>query len=900
MANKAITALWAKKAVYHDCEYWLPLLTHLQDTSQAMIWLYDNWLNPAQQKLIAGKFSNAEIRPLISFLGFFHDFGKATPTFQAKPSYQRNQQLDQDILNKLIKGNLTELAKFNSNLDIRRHSPHAIAGEAFLENAGLNLTVGSIIGGHHGMPANNEIQSQVTDYTSNYYSTDSMTSQAAQKWQSIYNDLISFGLHFSHYQSLSDIPSVNESQAILLEGLLIMADWLASSEEYQGKSLFPLIPLQDNYSSINEKQRFQDALQNWPLNDHWQPQPVQDITDLFQKRWNFLPHDTQLKMIQTISNIKDPGLIIIESGCGTGKTEIALASVEELANKTSHNGLFMGLPTQATSNAMFNRVESWLDNIAKNDKANLELNLMHGKAFLNSNAQALPQASNIDNNQGTIVANDWFSGKKAILTEFTVATVDHLLMMSLKQKHLFLRHLALSGKIVIIDEIHAYDTYMTSYLERTLKWLGAYHVPVIALSATLPSSRRYALIKAYCRGKYHKRPANKLEYNNAYPLLTYLDGNQIYQETDFEKQESKAVTIKRLSNDDQILINKIITSIKKGGIAGVIVNTVKRSQQIAQALKSQDVPVLLLHSAFLATDRSRLENKLTSLIGKHGHRPQKLVVVGTQVLEQSLDIDFDVLFTDIAPVDLIIQRIGRLHRHHISRPANLQSPQVYLTGIDSLGNYGKANSFIYNPYILTKTDYFLPEQLTLPSDTVKLIQQVYNENNDNDIPCAQLTAYHRNLAYQKQSEKRKAQSYQLDNPDTLSDLHGWLASPKQNADLDENVAQATVRDITPTIEVILLQKKANNIFTTSHQNIKELTDKQLNKETIRLPAAITKNKLNEIIETLTEQTKKDFPQWQHSKWLHNAITLQLNDNMQAKLNGYTITYNSQLGLIYQK
>ena len=560
----------------------------------------------------------------------------------------------------------------------------------------------------------------------------------------------------------------------------------------------------------------------------------------------------------------------------------------------------MGLPTQATSNAMFNRVESWLDNIAKNDKANLELNLMHGKAFLNSNAQALPQASNIDNNQGTIVANDWFSGKKAILTEFTVATVDHLLMMSLKQKHLFLRHLALSGKIVIIDEIHAYDTYMTSYLERTLKWLGAYHVPVIALSATLPSSRRYALIKAYCRGKYHKRPANKLEYNNAYPLLTYLDGNQIYQETDFEKQESKAVTIKRLSNDDQILINKIITSIKKGGIAGVIVNTVKRSQQIAQALKSQDVPVLLLHSAFLATDRSRLENKLTSLIGKHGHRPQKLVVVGTQVLEQSLDIDFDVLFTDIAPVDLIIQRIGRLHRHHISRPANLQSPQVYLTGIDSLGNYGKANSFIYNPYILTKTDYFLPEQLTLPSDTVKLIQQVYNENNDNDIPCAQLTAYHRNLAYQKQSEKRKAQSYQLDNPDTLSDLHGWLASPKQNADLDENVAQATVRDITPTIEVILLQKKANNIFSTSHQNIKELTDKQLNKETIRLPAAITKNKLNEIIETLTEQTKKDFPQWQHSKWLHNAITLQLNDNMQAKLNGYTITYNSQLGLIYQK
>ena len=98
----------------------------------------------------------------------------------------------------------------------------------------------------------------------------------------------------------------------------------------------------------------------------------------------------------------------------------------------------------------------------------------------------------------------------------------------------------------------------------------------------------------------------------------------------------------------------------------------------------------------------------------------------------------------------------------------------------------------------------------------------------------------------------------------------------------------------------MLQKKANNIFTTSHQNIKELTDKQLNKETIRLPAAITKNKLNEIIETLTEQTKKDFPQWQHSKWLHNAITLQLNDNMQAKLNGYTITYNSQLGLIYQK
>lgn len=896
--NSQITALWAKKATYDRHEYWLPLITHLQDTSNVIVWLYQHRLSPAQKHLIQGTLSETTNTKLIKLLGFFHDFGKATPTFQVKKSYQNDKKLDQNILNRLLSNDFTDLEAFNNSLPIRQKSPHALAGEALLEKAGLNTSIGAIIGGHHGKPTGRffNADDQIGTYNSNYYTTDKVN----PKWQNVYDQLINYGLAYTGFSSLKDIPTVNQTQAILLEGLLIMADWLASSKQINSKPLFPLIPISQTIDNINEEQRFNQAMKTWTVDDQWKPAPIKSIKKLFNDRWNYIPTNTQLKMIKTISSIQDPGLILIESGCGTGKTEIALASTEELAYKTKHSGLFFGLPTQATANAIFDRVDNWLSKITQVEDSKLELNLLHSKAKLNQVVQQLPQASNI-NTKNAIVANSWFTGKKSILINFNVATIDNLLMMSLKQKHLFLRHLALSGKIVIIDEIHAYDTYMNSYLALTLRWLGAYHVPVIALSATLPAKRRHALLKAYNRGKFGREFHDTHEHDNDYPLLTYLDGNTVHQENDFNVTNSKIVTVKRLENNNQILINTILDSIKNGGITGIIVNTVKRAQKLTQQLQNNKIPVLLLHSAFLAPDREKLEKKLTSLISKNDQRPDKLIVIGTQVLEQSLDIDFDVLFTDIAPIDLLIQRIGRLQRHRIKRPKNLKTPTVYITGINSLGNYGTANSLIYSNYYLTKTDYFLPDQLTLPQDTPTLIQKVYDENNDDQISCPELPKFHKDLNFKIQQEQQKAKNFQIDRPTTKpKTLHGWLDNLNRSADTNDQVAQAVVRDIKPTIEVILLKEINNQYFTLDNKNISNIPDKILCQETIRLPITITNNKVDRITTSLQNQTKKIFPDWQDNIWLRNASTLILDKNNQAQLNNYLLNYDSVLGLTYKK
>lgn len=899
-----LASLWAKKDAYQGREWWLPLITHLTDTSKVIAWLYDHWLSPAQRQLIAGGCSDDAAKQLLAFVGFFHDFGKATPDFQTKTSYHHDQQLDHDIMEKLLHNGFSDLADFNRADEIRRKSPHAIAGESLLEAHGLCEAIGAILGGHHGIPAYKNfdaVQDQLEPYTSNYFSNEKNT-EAKEHWQAAYNELITYGLHCTGYESLSDVPAVTQPQAVIIEGLLIMADWLASSEFLGHKPLFPLVPLEKDVNDIDEDERFNHAMKVWTGDDRWQPQPIKGVDQLFKKRWGFAPHETQRKMVETIAKIKDPGLIIVEAGCGTGKTETALASTEELAAKTQHDGLLIGLPTQATTNAMYGRVEGWLDRLSSQQEAKLGLGLLHGKAKLNKRAQSLPEAHNVGSDHGAVVTNSWFSGKKSILVDFSVATIDHLLMMSLKQKHLFLRHLAMSGKVIVIDEVHAYDTFVSSYLRRTLIWLGAYHVPVIALSATLPAQKRQQLIKAYVRGKFRHAPKWPAEANSlAYPLLTYLDGNQVYQETDFPHPAPQTIQINHL-NSDQDLIKQIKQSLQDGGTAGVIVSTVKRAQELAQKLA--DMPTLLLHSSFLGPDRAYLENKLVGMIGKGGKRPEKLVVIGTQVLEQSLDIDFDVLFTDIAPVDLLIQRIGRLHRHRVLRPARLKQPQVYITGAKNLGDYG-INSYIYEDYYLTKTDYFLPAELKLPDDTAPLIQKVYDPEDDDEVPFPKLGKIHYDLNLRLHQKQTAAKVYQIDNPRPANTLHGWLDNDKNDADTNEAVAQATVRDIQPTIETVLVVKdNGGHYWLADHRGgrpLSTVSDEQISEETIRLPYAVcSRGNLPSLIDQLKAQTKQSFPTWRNSIWLRNALALELDTDLATEFNGYRLQYSSQVGMTYEK
>lgn len=901
--SKQAQLLWAKKENYEGQERWLPLLAHLIDAKNVINWLYFHWLNDNQRLLIQGELTEDEIEQLVKFVGFFHDIGKATPAFQTKQSYSRDQELDDELMEKLLRAGFASLNEFMPAA--RRKSPHALAGETLLELNGLDVSVGAIIGAHHGKPAEEYFDSfdQFSDYTSNYWQSDT-DKQVQEKWQRVQQELIDYGLSLSGYSSLGEVPMITQEQAVLLTGLLIMADWLASSETLGNDPalpMFPLIRLDQGLDDLNMEERFEAAITTWDVSDHWTPQLVGDVDGQYQKRWGFSPRPVQHLISEKIGQITDPGIIIIEAPMGIGKTEIALLAAEQLSFATSSTGLFMGLPTQATSNAMFSRVDQWLDNLAHEEKVNLPIKLMHGKAQFNkqfNNKKRLqPYAENVGS-QGAVVINSWFSGKKSMLADFSIGTIDHLLLMSLKQKHLFLRHLGLSGKVVIIDEVHAYDAYMNSYLKRALQWLGAYHIPVVALSATLPKEKRTELIEAYYRGKYGRRikQMDGWQDSQAYPLLTYLDGKEVKQLTEFPAAANpKEVGVVRLKCDDDQLMTKVAASIKDGGVAGIVVNTVKRAQELFQQVPA-DIPKLLLHSAFLAPDRAKLEEKLQKQIGKGAKRPEKMVVIGTQVLEQSLDIDFDVLFTDIAPIDLLLQRMGRMHRHQIERPKQLAAPTVYVLGINAPGDYGDANEAIYEKYWLMKTDHYLPDKLTLPDDISKLVQLVYDPATDKDVPHIAEPKHDEQVAVGK--EKSKAAVYQIATPDPAADLRGWLDRDQQGIDNDAT-AEAAVRDIKESIEVVLVQHTADGDFLVDGRSLDEVPDEVIAQQLIRLPNAVTPD-IGKAIDKLEKITEKYYHHWQDSIWLKGMIALPLDQQLAIDFNGWQIHYSSDQGLMYKK
>jgi len=694
-----------------------------------------------------------------------------------------------------------------------------------------------------------------------------------------------------------------------------MADWLSSSEylnQDQSVPLFPLIEIDQSWQSINMDERFRHAMQAWDLGGKWEPQKVSS-DDPYKDRWGFSARPVQKKMTQAIGATTDPGMAIVEAPMGLGKTETALIAAEQLAYATGRDGVFMGLPTQATTNAMFDRVEDWVEILAKSQDENFQINLMHGKKLFNRKYLALPNAVNVytdEDKTGSVVLNAWFSGKKTILTKFTVGTIDNLLLMGLKQKHLFLRHLGFSGKVVIIDEVHAYDCYMDSYLCKAIEWLGTYHVPIVILSATLPKDKRNVLLRAYLKGKYGKYYEKKLiapanwENAHAYPLLSILDGNQIKQIKDFpglSDQKPQTLQVQRLNEPDDELISAVVAKISDGGIAGIIVNTVKRAQALAKLVPA-GIKLMVLHSAFLATDRTAQETDLQAAIGKHGVRPDKMIVIGTQVLEQSLDIDFDVLYTDIAPMDLILQRAGRLHRHQIVRPKGLQQPQLFIMGIQGLNDYGTGNEAVYGKYLLMKTDHFLENTITLPDDISPLVQRVYDPTTDHEID--DIDAIRAEFDDVIAKETKKAAVFQIDDPNTKlgATIHDWLGRDLGSVDKDEQKASAAVRDIQETLEVILVQHTNEGNFLLDGRNVTGVQPQEIAQQLVRIPFIVTPGpqKIEQAINDLEKLTSRYFAGWQSNVWLKGALALPLDQDLSTNFEGWRLTYSSRLGLSYEK
>ena len=880
--------------------FWLPLWMHSLDTAEILERLAEDWL-PEHTRALRG-LSEEEFPRLCRMIGLLHDLGKVTPIFAARITErlpERRAELEALGLPIRTPGDY---------LDPKR-TPHAGAGDAILRRLGCPEGLAAIVGAHHGKPMSSEEKKlSLKSHEQNFYGPEYRDSASGRLWEQLWREWLQWALAEGGFSSVSELPELSVAAQLLLTGLVIMADWIASSTDY-----FPLISVDERGSDALYPHRADRAWDALSLPAGWRPQRYVMDEPRFRAVFGFGPNDVQTLMMEA-ANRSDGGIFILEAQMGVGKTEAALAAAEVLAAAGRCKGVFFGLPTQATANGLFLRLRDWAEK--QTEGTNAAIRLAHGMAELNSDYRALFRGSadtNMDaDGEDRLLVHPWFNGRKqALLADFVIGTVDQLLLAALKQKHVMLRHLGLAGKVVILDECHAYDAYMNQYLERALNWLGAYRVPVIMLSATLPEDRRVKLIEAYLNGK-PEREAADWRHSRAYPLLTWTDGREVLQASAAPDGEPRSVRLEAQRSED--LVDALREALSDGGCCGVIVNTVRTAQELARTLAEAipDAEVLLYHARFVAPDRAERETALLRRAGKNSGPPDRdrLIVVGTQVLEQSLDIDFDILFTQLCPMDLLLQRLGRLHRHKDrERPERLGEAVCRVLDMDAEPDGGSLA--VYGTWLLRRTRALLPERVSLPDSIPELVQETYRDPTAAELDDPALRSAweeHKKLLGKK---KQTAQTYRVEKPPKGSSrrqrsIHGWL---DLSYPADGAYGEAAVRDGDAGIGVLVMQIHPDGRVTflpwqhggravAAADMPDEETAMAIAAQRLTLPLSFSRyGNWTKTISMLEERNRSQLPAWQRSPWLNGELVLLLDEDLQTELCGKTLTYSIQFGLL---
>ncbi len=527
-----------------------------------------------------------------------------------------------------------------------------------------------------------------------------------------------------HIEALS-LPAVQ-----WLAGLTSVADWIGSNPEW-----FPLGErhelLAEHYADASVRADKALAAVGW---SSYRPL-LNESTDADQligrivQRPEFSARPLQREADRLLEGVQGPALLLVEAPMGEGKTELAFLAHLRLQAANQHRGLYIALPTQATGNALFSRALTFLRSFATD--AAVDVQLVHGGAMLN---EQVVQLRGIYGAPGENVASSaWFSQRRRpLLSPYGVGTIDQALFAALNVKHHFVRLWGLSNRVVVLDEVHAYDTYTSGLIEALLRWLKAMGSSVVLMSATLPAQRRDALLRAW-------GVVTEAFPEWAYPRLLLAD-NRGLQGATCESRPLPPIRLQAVAEDLNSLAACALERLRFGGCGALIVNTVDRAQTLYLKLKEQlgdDARLLLFHARFPADQRSEQEHEVLACFGQGGTRPEKALLIATQVAEQSLDIDFDFMVTDLAPVDLILQRAGRLHRHQRTRPEAHAEAQLFIAGLnpEHLPDLKTtAWEYVYEPYILGRTWALLSREseLHLPQDIDRLVQAVYG---DDELPA---------------------------------------------------------------------------------------------------------------------------------------------------------------------
>ena len=947
--SASVQVLWAKSGQLSTGTGWLPVLHHLLDVGACAATILER--EPASTRdLLAGDLGVPDTDLAVRWtcaLAALHDLGKASPAFQHKA----------EVL----------AARVWKVLPWQNHSestPHGLVTQKILPplleargwDCGVARRAAQAIGCHHGQRENTP------------RAPDRGT---GSEWYAVQDELVTlvltaFGLHDAPAPPATTLTG---GAFMRLAGLTSFADWVGSSFPLDGEPT-PL-PFTDPAAYLSQATaRARAALDGigWTMRAPLAPNPA-PIDETFDFIPNFKARPLQT-LLADLLNTPDarPALILVEAPMGEGKTEAALYAHLQLQNAAGHRGLYIALPTQATGNAMYGRLRTFLGHQAPHrpgqTAVTVDLQLLHGGSALNdtyqndlartrsAQQQTLPLTPNTAGDTAdTVRAGEWFSHRKrALLSEYGVGTVDQALLGVLNVNHQFVRLWGLGNRVVVLDEVHAYDTYTTQLIHALVRWMHALNSSVIIMSATLPTQTRQDLLNAW---NVTPDPAP------AYPRLTVArTGDPAPTSRHIPgPRRTQTVTLRATDPDPAALATQAVTLDEAGGTVTVIVNTVQRAQDIFKVVREQLGPrfqsmckgskhpekigVHLYHARYPADNRAEREERVLRYLGKQpatylrngeAHtadvRPERFILIATQVAEQSLDFDTDVMITDLAPIDLLLQRAGRLHRHegNTGRRGGHETPTLYVAGLhdwpeDALSEHHW--KYVYAPALMYRTWHALQNHtyLTLPEDLDSLVQRVYDpgtpilEGLDEQQQATLRKADH-HLKQQRRNQTSLGGQAHIGQPDTfldlspqpsLGDVDGEPAHDDTNAVTDDLAAETPhfgTRLGDESLRIVPIHRNGADFLDPRGQTAAQITtllknDWEAARAIYRRSLQVSRHDLIRHYRDHPTRRGTEYIGWAAHPLLRDAEPLILTAN-QTVIGRTRVTLDAELGLTYER
>jgi len=727
MEQKCYWNYWGKAAPNYTGEpKWHPLVYHCLDVAAVAAAWWDR--SPVIRRIFVSAFALPvsapnQLRAWALLFVALHDLGKIDVRFQLKAENAVRQAWP-------------ELAFDDTDPSLARGFDHGRWGYAWAVHECMEwIDAGNAdevrdrwrpllaaVTGHHGdLPQGSDIEGE--------YAEEHVMAHDRRSRRMFVDELAALFLA-PEGLSLSVVPpSCKTASQSLLAGFCAVCDWIGSNVE--------LFPYRESHANVHLHDYFMARVQDVQVEKALSRFGLTADVGIYAGLGRLLGEGESPRGVQVLIDDLSlvPGLTLVEAPTGSGKTEAALAYAWRLLHAGVADSIVFALPTQATANSMLVRAETFAGKVF----GDANVVLAHGKSWLNPQFDRLVAAGRRQSAQGKEEAGlqcaAWIasSRKRVFLGQVGVCTVDQMLLSVLPVRHKFVRGFGLNKSVLIVDEVHAYDAYMHGLLGEVLRRQKVVGGSAILLSATLPAGVRSKLFEAWeSKGVEHA----------PYPALWHAISGEAERTTVPESQRPthREVEVECLkfpgAFPEDAVIDRILAAAEAEARVAVILNLVDDAQCLARKLRDKTrMPVDVFHARYRFIDRQEKEQTAIRLYGRKSVRKGGRILVATQVVEQSLDLDFDWMVTQICPVDLLFQRLGRLHRHERPRPAGFESPRCTVLSVDGK-DYGLHKLIYGNTRVLWRTECLLASssRIAFPKAYREWIEQVYQRDDWPDEP----------------------------------------------------------------------------------------------------------------------------------------------------------------------